>query len=430
MQVDLVQLQRWYRTLDHLFLNKDAIEVALYHRLRDLFHFQPELALFDVTSTYFEGRGPAMAKHGYSRDGRPRKVQVIVGMVMVAGWPIAHYVWAGNTRDSKTVKEVVEDLSKRFAFSRVVFVGDRGMVTKSNLKMLQESDDAWGFLLGMTRRRNPETEVLIDRVREDAWIDCPVGINAREKIKDRPRTRVQEVTCDRAGVRVFVVDSDERRAHEERMRTKAMERVRSSLERVQTRVAKGQLKQPEKIGAAVERALQRNHGYRYYDWELEEGQLKFFEHPVNLSREKKYEGKYLIQYMSHADKEMTAVDAVAHYKELSDVERGFHTVKDPLAMRPIWHHVDRRVRAHIFVAALAFLLDRMLERALRDAGSELSSSAAWSALETIRHVRFLVNGEPRSGVTPGSPRARQVLRALNLNNIQPPTPPEGEETTT
>ena len=430
VQVDLVQLQRWYRTLDHLFLNKDAIEVALYHRLRDLFHFQPELALFDVTSTYFEGRGPAMAKHGYSRDGRPRKVQVIVGVVMVAGWPIAHYVWAGNTRDSKTVKEVVEDLSKRFAFSRVVFVGDRGMVTKSNLKMLQESDDAWGFLLGMTRRRNPETEVLIDRVREDAWIDCPVGINAREKVKDRPRTRVQEVTCDRAGVRVFVVDSDERRAHEERMRTKAMERVRSSLERVQTRVAKGQLKQPEKIGAAVERALQRNHGYRYYDWELEEGQLKFFEHPVNLSREKKYEGKYLIQYMSHADKEMTAVDAVAHYKELSDVERGFHTVKDPLAMRPIWHHVDRRVRAHIFVAALAFLLDRMLERALRDAGSELSSSAAWSALETIRHVRFLVNGEPRSGVTPGSPRARQVLRALNLNDIQPPTPPEGEETTT
>jgi transposase len=428
VQVDLVQLQRWYRTLDHLMLNKETIEVALYHRLRDLFHFQPELVFFDITSTYFEGHGPAMAKHGHSRDCQPRKVQVIVGVVMVAGWPIAHYVWSGNTRDSKTVKEVIEDLAKRFAFSRVVFVGDRGMVTKSNLKMLQESEDAWGFLLGMSRRRNPEVESLIDRVREDAWIDCPVGINAREKGKDQPRTRVQQVTCDRPGVRVFVVDSEERRAYEERMRTKAMERVRVSLEGVQARVAKGKLKKPEKIGAAVERALQRNHGYRYYAWKLEDGQLKFFEHPVNLLREKKYEGKYLIQYMSQTDTEMSAVDAVTHYKELSDVERGFRTVKDPLAMRPIWHHADRRVRAHIFVAALAFLLDRMLERALRDARVALSSSEAWHALETIRHVRLLVNGETRSGVTPGSPRARQVLKALNLNELQPPTPPEGEET--
>src|SRR5713226_1404964 len=83
VQVDLVQLQRWYRTLDHLLLNKETIEVALYHRLRDLFHFQPELAFFDITSTYFEGHGPAMAKHGHSRDCQPRKVQVIVGVVMV-----------------------------------------------------------------------------------------------------------------------------------------------------------------------------------------------------------------------------------------------------------------------------------------------------------------------------------------------------------
>ena len=411
-------------------MNKETIEVALYHRLRDLFHFQPELVFFDITSTYFEGHGPTIAKHGHSRDGKPRNVQVIVGVVMVAGWPIAHYVWAGNTRDSKTVKEVVEDLSKRFAFSRVVFVGDRGMVTEANLQMLQKPEGDWGFLVGMTRRRNPEAEALIDRVKEEAWIDCPVGINAREKSEEhRPRTRVQEVTCDRSGVRVFVVDSDERRAYEERMRSKAMERVRTKLERIQARVVKGKLKRPEKIGAAVERALQQHHGYRYYDWALEDGLLKFFEHPVNLPREKKYEGKYLIQHHSKSDVVMTAIDAVTHYKELGDVERGFHTVKDPLAMRPIWHHAERRVRAHIFVAALAFLLDRMLERALRDAGTAISSSDAWQALQTIRHVCFRVNGELRSGVSPGSARARQVLRTLNLKELQPPTPPVGDETT-
>ena len=425
VQVDLAQLQRWYRTLDHLLLNKDSLEVALYQRLRTLFDFQADLVFYDVTSTYFEGHGPpTLAKHGYSRDGKPRNVQVVVGVVMVAGWPIAHHVWAGNTRDSTTVQEVIQDLGQRFRFRRIVFVGDRGMVTESNLAMLQEREDH-GFLVGMTRRQNPEAEALIDRVDEAKWIDCPMGINAGEK-KNPPRTRVQEVTCDRAGVRVFVVDSDERRAYEERQRTKAMRRVRDALAKVQTRVAKGQLKKPEKIGAAVERALQKNHGYRYYTWALPEGRLVISEHPVNLPREKKYEGKYLIQ----TDQvEITPEDAVEHYKDLSEVERGFRSLKDPLGMRPIWHHVERRVKAHIFVAALAFLIERMLERALKDARLSLSARSALEALKTIRYVQFRIDGERRSGVTPGSSRARQVLKALKLGNVRPPTPPSGEETT-
>src|SRR5229473_2194791 len=425
VQVDLSVLQYWYRTLDHLILNQANIELALYGRLRDLFHLQPDLVFYDLTSTYFEGHGPpTLAKHGYSRDGKPRNVQVVVGVVMVAGWPIAHHVWAGNTRDSTTVQEVIQDLGQRFRFRRIVFVGDRGMVTESNLAMLQEKEDH-GFLVGMTRRQNPEAEALIDRVDEAKWIDCPMGINAGEK-KNPPRTRVQEVTCDRAGVRVFVVDSDERRAYEERQRTKAMRRVRDALAKVQTRVAKGQLKKPEKIGAAVERALQKNHGYRYYTWALPEGRLVISEHPVNLPREKKYEGKYLIQ----TDQvEITPEDAVEHYKDLSEVEKGFRSLKDPLGMRPIWHHVERRVKAHIFVAALAFLIERMLERALKDARLSLSARSALEALKTIRYVQFRIDGERRSGVTPGSSRARQVLKALKLENVRPPTPPSGEETT-
>jgi transposase len=294
--------------------------------------------------------------------------------------------------------------------------------------MLQQAEGEWGFLVGVTRRRNPEAETLIDRVRDDAWIECEAGINAREKKEeDRPRTRVQEVECDRPGVRVFVVDSDDRRAYEERMRKKAMERVRAGLERLQARVAKGQLKKPEKIGAAAQRVLQRHHGWRYYDWELKDGQLRFFEHPVNLPREQKYEGKYLIQT---DQSDLTAAEAVAHYKELNEVERGFRTIKDPLGMRPIWHRVERRVRAHIFVAALAFLIDRMLERALRDAHMQLSSTAAWAALQTIRYVRFRINDESRTAVTQGSAPARQVLRALGLTDLQPPNPPVGKETAT
>lgn len=94
-------MQTWYRTLDRLVAAKSKIEVALYGRLRDLFSLKPDLVLYDITSTYFEGAGPQdFAKHGYSRDGKSQNVQVVVGLVMVAGWPIAHHVWEGNTIDS------------------------------------------------------------------------------------------------------------------------------------------------------------------------------------------------------------------------------------------------------------------------------------------------------------------------------------------
>ena len=423
VQVDLTQLQRWYRTLDHLLVNKDKVEVAVFKRLRTLFDFRAELLFYDLTSTYFEGHGSSLAKHGYSRDGKPRKVQVVVGVVMIAGWPIAHHVWAGNTRDSATVKEVIADLENRFGLVRIVFVGDRGMVTKENLQLLKEKEEQ-GFLVGMTRRRNPEAETLIDRVKESKWIECDIGITAKEK-KEPPRTRVQEVKCDREGVRVFIVDSDERRVHEERQRSKMMNRAREALEQVQTRVAKGQLKKPEKIGAAVERALQKHYGYRYYTWELTDGKLEISEHPVNLPREKKYEGKYLIQT---DQPDFMPQDAVAHYKELNEVERGFHSLKDPLGIRPIWHHADRRVKAHIFIAALSFLIERMLERALKDANVNLSAPSAIEALKTVRHVQFRVNNQIRAGVTPGNARARQVLAALKLTDLRPTTPPAGHQT--
>ncbi len=428
VKVDFAQLQRWYRTLDHLLAHQERIEVALYHRLRDLFSLKPDLVFYDLTSTYFEGHGPpGLAKHGYSRDGKPRNVQVAVGVLMVAGWPIAHHVWAGNTRDTSTVPEVLDDLSGRFQFQRVVFVGDRGMVSESNFKALKDRDKDrdFGLLWGMVRRRNPEVEQLIDRAEDDQWIDCPMGINAREK-HPSPKTRVQEVACDRHGVRVFVVDSDERRQYEQRMRQKAMARVREALEKVRARVAAGQLKNPAKIGASVERVFHRHHGYRYYAWELKEGQLTFFDHPVNLPREKKYEGKYLIQ--TDQD-EITPIEAVQQYKQLNDVERGFRSLKDPISMRPIHHRTEDRVRAHVFVAALAFLLERLLEQHLKAAGTDLSPADALSALATIRHVTFRVQDEQRTGVTPGSSPARQVLKALKLSHLRPPTPPTGDQTT-
>src|SRR5947209_5965434 len=399
------QLDAWYRTLDQLHAAKDRIEVALYHRLRDDFHLEPELVLYDITSTYFEGAGPHdFARHGYSRDGKSQNVQVIVGVVMVAGWPVAHHVWAGNRIDHSTVQEVIIDLRKRFEFGRLVFVGDRGMVTDENIASITK--DKPGFVVGIKRRRNAKLDAWLDAVDDTKWIDCPGGINTRERKTDPPRTRAQEVSCGNPEIRVIVIDSDERRGYEQSKREQAMERARQKLEKLKGRVASGDLKRPEKIGAAVERIMQRYHGYRYFDWKLDGGALEFSESETRLGREKKIEGKYVIMT---SEKGLSILDAVALYKELTDVESGFRQLKDVLAMRPIYHQIEQRVKAHIFVAALALLVQRLLGRRLREAGVDLSPARAMQALSTVRLVMFRLEGQPeRRGGGGGGPDGRLV----------------------
>jgi transposase len=419
------QLDAWYRTLDQLVKVKDRIEVALYGRLRDLFSLKPDLVLFDITSTYFEGAGPKdIAKHGYSRDGKAHNVQVVVGLVMVAGWPIAHHVWPGNTIDSTTVQQVVRDLMERFSFARVVFAGDRGMVSEDNLEALLR--DGHGYLVGMKRRRNAQLDGWLQSINESAWVDCPGGITARERTKNPLRTRVQEVASGEEGQRVFVIDSDERREYERGKREQSMARTREKLASVQRRVTEGKLTAPAQIGAAAERALRAHHGYRYFAWEIRDGAFTFGTHPVHFEREQRLEGRYVI---ATSEKTLTALDAVALYKQLTEVERGFRRMKDVLSLRPVYHQVEPRVKAHIFVAALGLLLQRLLEQRLKEGGVDMSAEEAMQAVQTVRHVSFSINDQRRSGVSAANPRARQVLQALGISELRPPTPPENEPTT-
>lgn len=410
------QLRQWYRTLDRLVAHKTEIEKSLFLHLRNLFSLKVDLVFYDLTSTYFEGKGPAgLAKHGYSRDSKPRNRQVLVGLVMIDGWPIAHHIFEGNKRDCSTVDSVLKDLRERFGLRRVVFVGDRGMVTSDNIELLRAKHQ--GYLVGLRRRRCPEVLRYIERAK-GPWLECPAGITASEKA-EVPKTLVQEVASDEAGVRVFVVHSDERMAYERSEREKSMQRVLEELQALQRRVARGRLKAAEKIGAAAGRILARNHGSRYYDWELKEGQFHYFEHPVNLKQEKALEGKYLIQ---SEEKNFTAIEAVTIYKELSEVERAFSGIKDVIEMRPIYHQKPQRVQAHIFVATLAFLIDRALEKKLKSVNNDISSKEAWQLLRTVRVVEIeLDNGRQKRSVTHGSKRAARILESLGIRNLDPDT---------
>src|SRR5262245_12779930 len=154
------------------------------------------MVFYDLTSTYFEGKGPTeKGANGHSRDGKPRNPQVLVGLVLVDGWPIAHHVFEGNRRDAKTVPDVVRDLEQRFGLKRIVFVGDRGMVTSQNLDDLRGSGH--GYIVGRNRRRSGEVFDYIQSAT-GPWIECPVGITASER-STAPKTLVQGGRLQQAG---------------------------------------------------------------------------------------------------------------------------------------------------------------------------------------------------------------------------------------
>jgi transposase len=298
------------------------------------------------------------------------------------------------------------------------------MVTDENIEAITK--DGHGYLVGLKRRRNPKLDALLDAVDETKWIDCPGGLNAQERETNPPRTRAQEVATGDPDLRVIVIDSDERRGYEQAKREQAMERARQKLEKLKARVASGDLKQPEKIGAAAERIMQQYHGYRYFDWSLDGGVFQYSESESRLGREKKIEGKYVV---STSEKGLTVLEAVATYKELMEIESGFRQLKDVMAMRPIYHQIESRVKAHIFVAALALLVQRLLGRRLKESGIDLSPARAIQALSTVRLVTLhLEDQRERRGASGGCPDARTILKALKLVDQRPPTLPEGEET--
>ena len=325
-------------------------------------------------------------------------------------------MFAGNRRDAKTVPDVLRDLEQRFGLKRVVFVGDRGMVTSQNLDDLRDRAMATSSAAIAGAAAKCST---ISRARPGHGSNAR-SASRRARRRTSPKTLVQEVSSKPAGVRVFVIHSEERRHSSGPSAPRQWSACAARLEKLERRIAKGRLKAAEKVGAAAARVLSRNHGHRYYDWSYEDGVFRFFEHPVHFAREQAYEGKYVIQT---EEPNLSAIDAVRLYKELSEVERSFANLKDVIDMRPIYHQTDDRVEAHIFVAALAFLLHRAIEKKLKAARLDLSAD------RSIDRSQIRPRGRHRSrqwhhktSVTPGTQRAAAVLRALGITDLDPPTP--------
>lgn len=415
---DKINDDRLYRGLDEVLPWKTALESHIKKQWEGLFDIKYDLLLYDITSTYFEGkmkRNP-QAQRGHSRDHRSDCKQVCIGLVVTRdGMPLGYEVFPGNLHDSKTVKTTVEAIESRYGKADRVWVMDRGMVSEATLAWFREGGRR--YLVGL-----PKSELkkhAAELADTKGW----------KEVRDGVAVRYGQVVADEAGVEkdlLLLCRSDDRREKEAAMQDLFVKRIEEALIRLQRRCQKA--KKPlslEKIQRQVGRLLQRNQraakcfvirfetandapsGVRV-DWGRDEAEQKL--------REQSH-GCYALRTNV---RDWTQEEVWKTYIQLTDVENAFRAHKSELEIRPIHHQREDRAQAHIFVCFLAFVLWKLLEQWQSRAG--LGNSPR-TILEELGHIQSgdivlpTVTGERIRLRSIVSPEAAQkiILQRLGLD---------------
>jgi DDE family transposase len=324
-----------YRALDWLGERQARIEDRLARRYLK----EGELVLYDVSSSYFEGRACPLARLGYSRDGKRGEPQIIYGLLCdKAGRPVAVEVFDGNLHDQATVPAQIEKLRQRFSLRAVVLVCDRGMVTKANIELLGQQ--GVGFI---TALKAPQVAKLV----KDGELQLSLF----------DQHNLAEITSvDYPGERLIVCRNPLVAAERHRKREELLAATEAALREVAERVGRGTLSGAAQIGLAVGALANHWKVKKHLDIQITDTTLSFARKTAQIEAEAALDGIYILRTSSGAD-ELPAADVVRSYKQLKVVERAFRTLKGPeLEIRPIHHHLEGRVRAHVFLCMLAYYL--------------------------------------------------------------------------
>jgi len=375
-----VTKDRLYRTLTQLLGGQHKIENDLRERFGVLFQVDYDLLLYDLTSTYFEGLAEDndLARRGYSRDHRSDCKQVVVALVVTReGFPLAHYTWAGNTRDVQTVKGIVNAIETRFGKSNRIWVMDRGMISDDSLAFLSEPGRR--YLLA-TRRK--ALVAFDDELRGSGWQRLPDNPDVQVKIFERQRETEGEAAsegereaerlgeAERAGERIhYLLARSRPRRHKERaIRRRQRRALATGLKKLQARVARGRLKKRDKIHEAIGRLTGRYPKARPFV------KISVSDTPVSVRCTWKVakfkaalarDGAYLLRSNQAG---WSAQEFWETYMQLTVVEHAFRVLKSHLLLRPIWHQYSGRTQAHIFVCVLAYALWKTLDHLAKRAG--------------------------------------------------------------
>lgn len=414
----------FYRSMDHLLKLKDDLELAIFEKLKDLFSINVKLTFYDITSSFFYTDNCEIGKNGYSRDNRPERQQIVIGVVTsFEGYPIKHYVFEGNRKDETTVKEVVKQLKSEYHIADTTFVGDRGMITKLNLARLE--GEGFEYIMGVKHRQDEICNMLLSEPILEEDYEIYKGLKIRErrvKVKDfliwKSKKIIREQKSDVADKQFFLLEkeilslSNKSEPKSERYKkiaqsiikgieSKASNKLFRGIKKYQGRYedelryiiclneqrkAVSQKKRQAsilKLSKELDKVFSENARYKE-DRDIDKAVNKIFEgYKIKFkkfftidrdTKSKKAVGYSLNQEKIEQEKkfdgifvllssryDLKAREVVESYKNLKEVEMLFDDLKNFVDIRPIRHWLPVRVRAHVFICVLALLLKRIFE---------------------------------------------------------------------
>jgi Transposase DDE domain len=368
-----------YAALDWLLERQARIEDRLAARhLGD-----GELVLYDVSSSYFEGRTCPLAKLGYSRDQRRGTPQIVYGLLCDRpGRPLCVEVFTGELHDDKTLPVQVAKLKARFALKTVIVVCDRGMVTKANLELMSQTDGvAW-----ITALKAPQIKKLVT--------------SGALQLSLFDEHNLAEITApeDYPGERLVVCRNPLIAAERARKREELLAATERGLGEIQARVERGTLRGADQIGLAVGPALKRYRVKKHFEVQITDTSFTYMRKTEQIQAEAALDGFYVLRTSVPADT-LASDQVVRAYKGLEEVERAFGTFKGPeLEIRPIHHRLEDRVRAHVLLCMLAYYLTWHLR-------------AAWAPL-LFKDEQPPINSDPvaKADRSPAAKRKAQTKR--------------------
>lgn len=346
--------ERLYRALDRVLGHKEAIEKHLVKRLEELFEISYDLLLYDVTSSYFEGvADPQIAQRGYSRDHRGDCVQVNIALVVTRdGMPLGYEIFSGNTSDVTTVQQIVERMEERFGKVQRVWVMDRGMVSAENIAWLNQTQRRYVIGTARTELKRWAKE-LADKtdwrqIREDVAVKFWRGPQGKETF--------------------LLCRSASRREKERAMHERFSQRIEEGLESLGRRIEKSQ------------QALDRGELERQIGRLLGKNSRAARRYSITLSEDPSVAAKIKLQWQTRSEwqqwndlsegtyilrtniADWTDEELWKTYVQLSEAEAAFRIHKSDLCLRPIWHHKQGRIKAHILICFLAYALWKTLQK--------------------------------------------------------------------
>jgi transposase len=396
-----------YRAMD-LLVEADAqakVQEAVFFATADLLNLEVDLLFFDTTSTYFErdepdGGGengePAFRAYGHSKDHRPDLPQVVIGLAVTReGIPVRVWVWPGNTNDMSVVQEVKDDL-RGWRLGRVVTVVDRGFSSDENLRYLTRAGGHW---------------IAGEKMR-DGSKDAQQALSRQGRYQSvRDNLRVKEVLVgDGDGAKRFIVCHNPAEADRDRHgRDETITRLKAELDRITA--ARAKAKNPKAASAhhRAECALRDHPTLGRYLRQTKTGRLQLDR--AKIKAEQRLDGKYLL---STSDPDLSAEDVALGYKNLLEAERGFRDLKTTLELRPVFHRLEHRIRAHVLICWLALLLIRITER---------QTGQTWRriALELGR-LHLVTLAGPDGTVQQTTQLSDAQRQILDATSVKPPPP--------